>query len=58
MGIEKERVIMTIDRKLKKIYKKYLKQNQPREEMLKVSCKAKMTNGSVLKGSRKFKAPR
>ena len=44
--------------KVKEIYKKYLKENQPREEMLKVSCKAKMTNRSVLKGSRKFKAPR
>ena len=44
--------------KVKKIYKKYLKENQPGEEMLKVSCKAKMRHGSVLKGSRKFKAPR
>ena len=43
--------------KVKKMYQKYLKENQPREEMLKVSCKTKMTNGSVLKGSRKFKAP-
>ena len=44
--------------KVKEIYKKYLKENQPGEEMLKVSCKVKMTNGSVLKGSRKFKALR
>ena len=49
---------MTTDRKLKKIYKKYLKENQPREEMLKVSCKAEMKHGSALKGSRRFKAPR
>ena len=48
---------MTTDRKLKKIYKKYLKENQPREEMLKVSCKAKMKLESVLKGSCRYKTP-